>query len=214
MAEMKIAVVGATGRTGALVVEQALARGHRVTAVARRPEAVPARHDNLQVAAADVLDRDTLLPALAGVEAVVSALGAAAGREPTTVYSTGVRNLLGAMRAGGAGTIAVISATPAGPRGELPFLERRLMMPVLDRFFGEAYADMRRMEDILRTSDADWISVRPPRLIARPGTGSYRVATEAPLPRARSITYSDLAMALLDVLDRRDLHRRAVTVAH
>lgn len=159
---MKIAVVGATGRTGALVVEQALARGHRVTAVARRPEAVLARHDNLQVVAADVLDRDTLLPALAGVEAVVSALGAAAGREPTTVYSTGVRNLLAAMRAGGAGTIAVISATPAGPRGELPFLERRLMMLVLDRFFGEAYADMRRMEDILRTSDVDWISVRRP----------------------------------------------------
>ncbi|MCM3923902.1 SDR family oxidoreductase [Frankia sp. AiPs1] len=210
---MKIAVVGATGRTGALVVEQALARGHRVTAVARRPEAVTARHDSLEVVGADVLDRDQLVPVFAGVEAVVSALGAAAGREPTTVYSAGTRNLLAAMRAAGIRTIAVISATPAGPRGELPFVQRRVMMPVLDRFFGAAYADMRRMEEILRASDADWIAVRPPRLLARPATGDYRLVAEAPLPKARSITYPDLATALLDVLDRRDLYRKAVTVA-
>ncbi|WP_261558766.1 NAD(P)-dependent oxidoreductase [Frankia tisae] len=212
---MKIAVVGATGRTGALVVEQALARGHRVTAVARRPEAVTTRHDNLEVARADVLDGgNQLASAFAGVEAVVSALGAEAGRKSTTVYSTGTRTMLAAMRAGGIGTIAVISAVPAGPRGALPFVERRVMMPVLDRFFGEAYADMRRMEEILRASDADWISVRPPRLLARPATGAYRLAAEAPLPKARGIAYPDLATALLDVLDRHDLYRTVVTVAH
>jgi len=81
------------------------------------------------------------------------------------------------------------------------------MMPLLDRVFGATYDDMRRMETILRSSEADWVSLRPPRLVNRAAAGRYRVDANGPLPRARSLTYSDLATALLDSLDREDLNR-------
>ncbi|MGH8919657.1 MAG: NAD(P)H-binding protein [Actinomycetes bacterium] len=86
-------------------------------------------------------------------------------------------------------------------------------MPVLDRLFGASYDDMRRMEERLQTSDAHWVALRPPRLVDKPATGRYRLAT-TPLPKARSLTFADLAAALLDALEREDLHRRAAFVAN
>jgi putative NADH-flavin reductase len=210
---MRIAVVGATGHTGAQVVEQALTRGHRVTAIARRPDAVELKHENLVVEAADVLDPDRIATALAGSEAVVSALGIGTSRAATVVYSDGIKNLLSAMRTNGTGTIAVISAGPIGPRAEQPFLERRVAMPILERVFGATYDDMRRMEALLVTSDVDWVSLRPPRLVNKAAIGTYRLDTR-PLPKGRNITYADLATALLDSLNREDVYRKAAFVAN
>jgi len=68
---MKIAVVGATGRTGRQVVEQALARGDHVMALARHPEAMPRRGQRMVSAAADVLDRAGLAELLAGADALL-----------------------------------------------------------------------------------------------------------------------------------------------
>ena len=210
---MKIAVVGATGHTGRLVIEQALARGDDVVALARRPEGLP-RHPGIVSVAADVLDRAALAEPLAGTDAVVSALGIGASRHPTVVYSEGIANVLHAMDAHGIRRLAVISAVPAGPRAEQPFLQRRMIIPILERVFGASYDDMRLMEAALRGSDLDWVCLRPPRLISKKATGRYRLDATRPLPRARSITYADLAIALLDSLTRPDLYRRVAYVAN
>jgi putative NAD(P)-binding protein len=97
---------------------------------------------------------------------------------------------------------------------ERRLLQRRIPLPILQRFFGASYDDMRRMETILQaTTDVDWISLRPPRLVDKPSRGTYRVDTR-PLAKARAITYGDLAAALLDSLTRRDLFRHAAYVAN
>jgi putative NADH-flavin reductase len=210
---MKIAVVGATGHTGLQVVEQALARGHHVMALARHPEAIPRGGQGIVTAAADVLDRAGLAELLAGADAVVSALGIGTSRQPTVVYSEGIANVLHAMGVHGIRKLAVISAAPAGPRAEQPFAQRRMIMPILERVFGATYDDMRRMEALLRGSDLDWVCLRPPRLVSKKVAGRYRLDASRPLPKARSITYADLATALLDSLDRPDLYRRAAYVA-
>src|SRR5258708_32492490 len=96
---MKIAVVGATGRTGQRVIEQALARGDDVIAVAHHPETLPQSGPGMIGAAADVLDRAALAGALAGADAVVSAVGIGAARQPSTAYSQGTANIPRAMDA-------------------------------------------------------------------------------------------------------------------
>ncbi len=211
---MRIAVVGAAGRTGRHVVEQAVSRGHHAVGVARQPEAIAMEHREVTSFAADVMDPGSLVDAFAGCEAVVSTLGIGTSRDPTVVYSEGIANVLDAMATASIGRLSVISAPPVGPRAEQPFLERRLVMPILDRFFGPTYEDMRRMEAVLDDSRVEWVSLRPPRLVDRPATGAYRIDADAPLPRARSLRYPDLATALLDVLERDDLQRRAAYVAN
>ena len=138
------------------------------------------------------------------------------------MYSTGVRNTLAAMRANGAAKLAVISAGPAAPWAEQPSLQRRIALPILQRMFGATYNDMRRMETILfETTQVDWISLRPPRLVNKPAKGSYRIDTR-PLAKARSITYGDLAAAMLDAtvkthlrnaMHKLDVHSQAQLVA-
>ncbi len=209
---MDLVVVGATGRTGSHVVEQALERGHRVTALARRPEQVSLQHDRLVTVAADVFDAARLVEVLSGADAVVSALGIGSSRQATTVYSDGTANLLRAMRQHDVMRLAVVSAAPAGPREEQPFLERRVAMPILDRIFGAMYADMRRMEELLHRCDRAWVALRPPRLVDREATGRYRIDAR-PLPKGRTITIPDLATALLDALDQQELHGHALYVA-
>jgi putative NADH-flavin reductase len=211
---MKIAVIGANGRTGRIVVKDALARGHQVIAVARSEEGLESDDHNLTNARADVHDLDTLTRTLDGANAVISALGVGTSRAQTDVYSTGVRNTLGAMKSNGAIKLAVISAVPAGPWAGLPALQRRIALPLLQRIFGATYNDMRRMEAILQeTTDVDWISLRPPRLANKRPKGAYRIDTR-PLAKARAITYGDLAGALLDSLTRKDLYRHPAYVAN
>lgn len=211
---MRVAVVGSTGRTGKQVVSQALARGHQVIAVARHPNAV-ASGDSRQVSiAGDVLDRNSMIRALADAEAVVSTLGIGASRKPTVVYSQGTANILRAMEEHSIRKLAVISAAPVGDRTEQPLLQRLIVLPILECIFGATYDDMRRMESELDRSDLDWVSLRPPRLLDKPKIGSYRLDANQMLPKARSITHADLAAALLDCLDREDLYRGTVSVAN
>jgi len=70
---MKLLIFGATGGTGRLLVEQALAQGHVVTAFVRNPAKFHVSHANLRVAQGDVLRYDTVEPAVTGQDAVLSA---------------------------------------------------------------------------------------------------------------------------------------------
>ena len=90
---MKIAVIGAAGRTGRQVVRQALDRGHAVVAVARSPERLNLTGDRLTVAAADVHDGGALAATVLGTDAIITTFGAAVGRQPTDVYSAGITNV-------------------------------------------------------------------------------------------------------------------------
>jgi biliverdin reductase/flavin reductase len=89
---MRIAILGPTGGTGQQLVTQALDRGHEVVAVARRTGAVKTQHPRLRAVYGDVLAKSSLVPALAGAEAAIFAVGVASiwqARKPTTVYSAG-----------------------------------------------------------------------------------------------------------------------------
>ena len=72
---MKIAILGATGRTGIEAVKQALADNHTVTAVVRNPAKLTVEHENLKVVEADIFDKESLKANFVGQEAIVSCLG-------------------------------------------------------------------------------------------------------------------------------------------
>jgi putative NADH-flavin reductase len=212
---MKIIVFGPTGGTGLQVVEQALAAGHAVTAVARRPEAVTTKHPNLRVVKGDVLEPTTLTDALTGADVVLSALGSHSGRQPTDVYSRGMKNIRAAMNAAGVRRIVALSAVPVSqPEEKNPF-DRYVMHPLLGLFFKGSYDDLRRMEADLRTAkDVDWTVLRPPRLSNKPARHHYRMAVESQLKRAEDISRADLAEAMLNVIDDPALFHKVVVVAN
>lgn len=167
----------------------------------------------LVIVAGDVLDPGSLSAAINGADVVVlSALGRH-GNQPTTMSSTGVANIVAAMDRVGVKRFGGISATPVTPPEEVSVRERRVLFPLLRRFFGESYADMELMEQVLRGSDLDWPVVRPPRLTDGAASGHYRSAIGRPLERARTNSRADLAAAILDLATDPDASRSAVAVA-
>ena len=97
---MRLVVFGATGGTGANVVDRALADGHDVVAAVRHPDALPARA-RLAVLLCDVLDAAAVAAAMSDGDAVICAIGPASNRKPGTLISVGTSNLLAGCIASG-----------------------------------------------------------------------------------------------------------------
>lgn len=211
---MKLAIFGATGGTGAQLMQQALAAGHDVTAVARDPARLHVHHDHLSILRGDVLDPDAVEEAVRGQDAVVSCIGGTTGDKPVSLYSAGTGNILRAMRANGVRRLICISANPLVVGNGDALLDRLALKPIVRAIFKESYADLARMEAAVRCSDLNWTIMRPPRLTDRPPTGRYRIAYDRNLPRGRFIARADLAGAMLRLLDEPKSVHAAVTVAY
>lgn len=205
---MRIVVLGASGRTGREVVTQALAEGHDVVAVARAGSDVP---PGTTVVRTGFDDPEALDGAVRGADVVISALGAR-GRGPTTVCTDGVCAVLAAMGRTGVRRLLVVSAAGLPGEGD-DRAARWLVKPILQRVFRHPYADMARMEQIVRASDRDWTIVRPPQLTDGPRTGSYRRALDRHLPQGRRIPRADLAAELLRLAAEGDVVGHLVAVA-
>ncbi|MFK0159642.1 NAD(P)-dependent oxidoreductase [Streptomyces sp. NPDC090499] len=206
---MKLVVFGANGPTGRQATAQAVAEGHTVTAVTRRPAEFPLSDPRLRVVGADVLDPGAVARAVAGQEAVISALGVPYSRNPVTVYSEGIAHITQAMTEHGVRRLVCVSSTVlfgvAAP-GETYFF-RRVLEPLIARTVGRTvYEDMRRMEEIVRDGDHRWTVVRPAGLFDADTVSDYQVAT-ARLP-GRFTSRADLGNALLNEAVG-DLHPRA-----
>ena len=68
---LDILVYGATGNVGSLTVQEALDRGHRVTAVSRNPARITARHANLSAVQGDLLDSDSVAGLAQGKDVII-----------------------------------------------------------------------------------------------------------------------------------------------
>jgi putative NADH-flavin reductase len=209
--DASVVVLGAAGRTGRLVVDAALAAGHRVTAAVRTPErfSATAEQPGLRVVRADVRESGSLRQVIRGHDVVVSAIGPP-GRNPQHLYSDGARATVAAMRAAGAGRYLAI--TSAGVRHDDPHFAwwyRTLVWPLGKQL----YADMKRMEELVRETELDWTFVRPSYLQDREPTGAYRVADDSTPEHGWRITRGDVARFIVDEIGARRWSRRAPTLA-
>lgn len=211
---MRILVPGATGMVGRLVVEQALERGHEVIAVARNPQGLSIQHQDLRIETASILNLEAISPLLSGVDSVISCVGIGTSKEPTTLYSQGTRNLIAGMNEHDVSRLIVISSEVVDQWSTKGWLKRCVVLPLLQKFLGATYDDMRRMDVVLWESGVRWTSVRSPRITAAVPKNGHRFSAEGPLKNGWQITAPDMANALLDLAERDDVDRRQVYVAN
>jgi putative NADH-flavin reductase len=212
---MRLTIFGASGQTGRRLVEQALAAGHTVTAVVRDPTRFLVRHQRLQVLVADVLDPAAIQPAVAGADAVVSALGPHPPRNRSSIMSAATASILEAMRTTGTSRLVVVSAAPVASDDHGTTLPQRLLAgPLLRILLRGLYADMATMEDTVKRSGVDWTILRPPWLSDGPRTGSYWQAKDANLRGGARISRADLADAILASLDDPDTVKATIAIGY
>lgn len=205
---MKIAVFGASGRTGRQIVKQAVEAGHDVTAVVRQGSGADVSG---AVVTADVMNPTAISSAIKGQGAVVSAIGPRT-TGPTSVRHDVTRAITSAMSEAGTTRLIVVSQATVTTDGDGLFT-RVIVKPLLRRLLRHADADATRMEQHLRTTALEWTVVRPPRLTNGKATGRYRTAYGANVRRGYNVSRADVAAAVLALLEDRASVGTAVGVA-
>jgi putative NADH-flavin reductase len=149
---MNLTVLGATGPTGTQLVEQALAAGHHVTALARSPEKLTITNPNLHVVQGDATDRAAVSQAMKGADAVISTLGAKG-----SVIAAAARAIVAVAKQEGPQRIVMLS-TFAVARDRLKAASKLLTGMVM----GPQIKDKTAGEEALRASGLEWTIVSPP----------------------------------------------------
>ena len=207
---MRLTIFGPTGGTGRRLVERAIAEGHDVTAFARNPSKVTARHERLRIVAGDAFDPTSVLEAVAGNEAVISVLGSRTPSnplhprrpgDPNGVTSAGSQNIVAAMKEHGLRRLVCQTAWGVGESRQNPGIAGAFFMNVLvPPLLRDEYADKEAQEKLVAESDLDWIIVRPMILTNGPWTNDYRADVDLKPGRRPYISRADVADFLLKQL--------------
>jgi uncharacterized protein YbjT (DUF2867 family) len=203
---MRIALFGATGGTGTQVLEQALAAGHEVKALARDPAKVRVR-DGVTVVAGDVLEQAATNRCVEGVDAVICVLGTKPGNEP--IEAAGTERILAAMAEHGVRRLVAVSSMGVGDsKDQVAFAFRIIMNLTLKRIM-QAKEEQERL---IMASDTDWTIVRPGGLTDGPLTGAYRAGTDKAI-KAKRVSRADVADFVLKQLGEDSYLRQAPAIS-
>jgi nucleoside-diphosphate-sugar epimerase len=174
---MNVTVFGATGAIGSLTVDELLANGHTVTAYARNPNKIPPEWgDRVRMIIGELSDADAIDRAVAGADAVVSALGPSLDRKATDMpLIEGTRNVLDAMKRHGV-TRYIGHATPSilDPH-EKPTWQTRLVGFMGRTGLPRAYQELIGITDLIRNAGVNWTIVRFTAPNNKPNNGKLRV---------------------------------------
>lgn len=202
----KIAIIGATGRAGSQLLEEALRRGHSVTAIARDTSKIGPRAGVVSQNV-DALDSAALQAAVAGHDVVISAahfstLPASAVIGP--VKKAGVNRLL---VVGGAGSLLLPDGTRVIDSKGFPA-----------EYKAEAGAGAEFLENLRQEQDLDWTFLSPSaEFVEGERTGKFRIGKDALLVSSEGrswITFADYAIAMLDEVDAPKHIRQRFTVGY
>lgn len=171
---MKIAVFGATGRSGLPFVEQALAQGHTVVALARSPEKMTIKNDRLQVVKGEITDPATVANIIAGTDAVVSLIGHTKDT-PRDMQAKAAQNMIAAMKQHGVKRVIIMTGAGVRHEGDQPKFFDNVMGFLLKTLNGDVLQDSIHYADAIRNSGLDWTVVRVPMLVEGAATGNLRV---------------------------------------
>eukprot|EP00092_Neocalanus_flemingeri_P013005 GFUD01014015.1.p1 GENE.GFUD01014015.1~~GFUD01014015.1.p1 ORF type:complete len:214 (+),score=76.34 GFUD01014015.1:160-801(+) len=212
---MKLAILGATGKTGIEAVKQALADNHTVTAVVRNPAKMTLSHENLKVVEADIFDQEALKEQFAGHDAVVSCLGFPPQKPAVTGYLEATKAIESAMKSSSISRLVVCHSwyTDEESRGNASFLIRWVLLPMIKTVLN----NMRETELWLDAeAGVDFTVVRPAGLTDGKVTeGEFKVAEgEYDVTGAAGrIARADVARFMLSILEQEKYYKKQLAIA-
>ena len=209
---MKLAILGATGKTGGHAMERALADGHHVRVLARDPSKVTTKHERLEVVKGDATQTEDCATLVEGCDAVLAAVGPPHLKK-TTLRADVVKALVPAMTSKGVKRLVWLSAIGVGDSKEqtrrTSFFVSRVFIPLVVK---TTYIDVQAAEDLLLGSGLDYVICRPPGLTDKKATGVMDVIPLVQkLPRIRC-TRADVGAWMVKAAAVSTFDRQAVTI--
>ncbi|MHA7141900.1 NAD(P)-dependent oxidoreductase [Arthrobacter sp. Sr33] len=210
---MRIALIGATGRTGKHALAAALEQGHDVTVLVRDPTKLPtSAAARIRVIVGDTSSREDLRKLLTSADVIISALGPT-GNQPYLHTRTAIA-LVPLMVAGGPKRFIGVSCGHVNRFGD----EKRFINKVIDalfrRFNRTEAADKSGEFPIWSFSKLNWTLARPHRLVDEPASGRRLGHHPHQPPRNTTIARADLGAFLIEIADKNLYSREAPFVAN
>lgn len=216
-----VVLIGASGFVGSAILNEALNRGHKVTAVVRNPEKITVSTPNLAVIKADATDPEVLAGLAKGKDAVISAYNPGWGnpRQYEETLENYPKIVEGAKRSGvkrllvvgGAGTLFVKPGLRLVDTGVLP----EAWLPGV-KSLGEFY-----LNTLVGEKEIDWVFFSPAGNLGNMGpgvrAGKYRLGKDDMLFDEKGesfISVEDYAVAMIDELEQESHHRERFTAAY
>jgi len=221
---LNIVVYGATGKVGSHVVQEALDRGHRVTAVSRNPQKVEIRHDNLSIVKGDLLDISSLTETVTGHDVVVLSVRGVigdSGLPESALQFIAAENLIDVLfrqedraprliHVGGAGTLEVEPGVLYAAKLPKVLIPKNLEIEILGQILA--------LEFYHKVDDVRWTFITPPKNFTNgPRTGEFRIGGNRALEDDRGrtrVSRADFAVALIDEAEQAAHVRQQFSVAY
>jgi len=200
---MKLFAIGATGRTGQEIVQQALERGHQVTAFVRSPENITAKSERLTVLKGNVLDENQLFNAMQNHDAVISTLGPREVFKPSSMLHDSALATTRAMDRAGVKRLVVLSAA-----AHFPGIPNRIASFIMRNHMRDSLA----MEEIVRSNGLEWTIARPPRL-TQDDYLTYRSREDAAPKMGFTLSRKAVAAFMLDAIEQHKHVHKIVGIA-
>lgn len=208
---MKLAILGATGKTGGHALEIALAAGHHVRVLARTPAKLTATHERLEVVQGDATKVEDCATLVDGCDAVIGTLGPP-NLGVTTVRQDAARAVVDAMKQKGVTKVVWLSALGVGENIAQAKRSSWLATTFIKLVLKKTYVDAEAAEQVLRASGLDYVLCRPPQLTNRAARGHIdEVPEDQKLPRI-SIPRADVAAWMVKAATESTFDRQAVTI--
>jgi putative NADH-flavin reductase len=208
---MKLLILGATGATGQHLVSRSLEQHHEVTVLVRNPAKLKTNHEKIITITGDVLDKDILLKALAGQDAVLSALGRGKTLRSDDLITNAVSVLIPGMIEVNVKRLIFLSAIGVGET----FVQASFIQKIIFRtFLRNIYADKTRSEKKIHSSTLDWTLVYPVQLIDTPGSGNYKAGEILEMKGLPKISRADVAEFMIRQLSDNTYLKKGVVLSN
>jgi putative NADH-flavin reductase len=221
---LDILVYGATGKVGSHVVEEALQRGHNVTAVSRDPSGIEIQHENLSVVAGDLLDLQSIELLVEDKDVIIVSVRGIIGKDKkpeNALQYIATRNIVDQLRGIGDGAARLIHV---GGSGSLVVEPGVLYADKIPRMFLPKSLEMEIQGQILtleflRTiNDVDWSYATPAKNFTNgERTGEFRIGGDELMEDDRGksrISRADFAVALIDEAEKAEHVQQRFSVAY
>lgn len=173
---MKIVIFGANGKTGYLLLEQALANGHEVTAYIRTSGSIQLDHPNLKIVVGNLSEKLKINDAITGAYACISALGGSSLTHHSPEIMNGIDNIVSSMEQTGVQRFIYLSSFGAGE--SLYYMPQPIRFFIAGVFLRVPLADHNTNERRIAKSKLLWTVVRPGSLSDGPKTGNLKHGNE------------------------------------
>ncbi len=221
---LDIVIYGATGKVGSHAVQEALRRGHRVTAVSRNPADVEMQHDALSVVEGDLLDESSIATIVADKDVIILSVRGVigdSGAPESALQFIAAENLVDALsrigddaprllHVGGSGTLEVRPGVTFAATLPTLLLPKHLEIEILGQ--------MLALEFYGKVDDVKWTYVTPPKNFTNgPRTGVFRIGGNGALEDERGrtrVSRADFAVALIDEAERAMYVQQRISVAY